>query len=126
MGPKYQLELLFSIVCKYYNVEEKRAKGLDRKRILVLARHMYVYIARQKTSFSLEVITDLINRDHSSGTHAVKVIENDYKFLNSRRKEFWDIVNQFENSQPCKIEVIDVDLLKITINRTKSFINSGI
>ena len=47
-----------------------------RKGNLPMVRHLYAYISRRTTSYSLEYIGSVIGRDHASILHSVKTINN--------------------------------------------------
>ena len=64
--------------CAYFEVKIASVKGQSRKRLVVRARHIIIYLLRQKTKLSLEEIgKELGGRHHTTCIHAVQMI-NDY------------------------------------------------
>ena len=51
-------------------------RSANRKRNLVMARHITCYFARKYTSASLHEIGANLNRDHTTVIHSVKTVEN--------------------------------------------------
>lgn len=60
------LDYLLSKVSAEFEISEATIKGRSRKEKVVLARHIFAFIARVKFGFSLPVIGKFINRDHTS------------------------------------------------------------
>ncbi len=67
------------LVCKYYKVEPTMLASKSRKRIHVLPRNIYVYLARQHTEKSVEQIAKSINRSHSTVLYAYETITHKMK-----------------------------------------------
>ena len=59
-------------VCNYYDRPVEHLKGPSRLKQIVKPRHLYMYLATRMTECSLSEIGALINRDHSSVSHAIK------------------------------------------------------
>ena len=57
-------------------VSVERIKGRERHRHIVTARQIYFYYARKHTTHSLAEIGSLVNKDHATTLHGIKVIEN--------------------------------------------------
>ena len=60
------LDYLLSIVSAELSVSEKLIKGESRRPKVVLARHIFCFIARVKFGFKLFEIANFINRAHTS------------------------------------------------------------
>ena len=66
-------------VCIYYNVTNEQIRGKKRHRAklpIVPARHMAMYIIKQKLNLTLKHIADLFGRDHTTVIHALRSIKN--------------------------------------------------
>ena len=63
------------IVCAVTNMKPNEFKGTQRERRFVNARHVYFYLARELTKFSLERIGHRCgNRDHSTVLHGIRKV----------------------------------------------------
>ena len=64
--------------CAYYEVSINSVKGKSRKRIVVKARHIIMYLLRMKTGLTLEEVgKQMGGRHYSTCIHAVQMV-NDY------------------------------------------------
>lgn len=79
LNPRQREELaneFIECVCIYYNITNKDIRGKDRFRNIVMARHMAMYILREKVKLKLKVIGDLFGRDHTTVMNAIRSIKN--------------------------------------------------
>ena len=82
-------------VCKHYNVEQRQVSGKSRKRELVIARQVSMYLAQKYTKMPASRIGKLVGgRDHSTVIHSCSQIEQRMKI----EKCFAEEVNSIENS----------------------------
>lgn len=72
-----ELKKIKETVEKYFNYKDIGIK--NRKREIVEARVIYMFLAAELTSYSYESIAHVINRDHSTVTHAINVIYDQWK-----------------------------------------------
>ena len=72
-----ELRQIKKTVEKYFNFKDIGVK--TRTRELVEARVVYMFLAAELTSYSYESIAHVINRDHSTVTHAINVIYDQWK-----------------------------------------------
>ena len=74
-------------------------KGKDRKGDIVTARHIYRYLAKKHTKWTLGKISEAVDGDHASCLHSVKVINNElchpvFKYaMGERLNKIMEIVN---------------------------------
>lgn len=79
MTPKQRLALCNEIiekVCSYYAVTNEDIIGKSRCRDIIKARHMAIYIIRNKVKYKLKATGTLFNRDHTTVIHAIQNINN--------------------------------------------------
>ena len=69
-------EQLLSIVSQVTGVGQKDILSKSRNRDVCLAKHLYCYFLREKFNLKLKQISSLMNNDHSTVLHSLKVIEN--------------------------------------------------
>lgn len=116
-------ETILSICSDVLNIPEAEIKGKSRKAEVVIARHIYCYIATNKTNYTLQYIGFLINRDHSSVIHASK---NIYGFLSLKDDiatiNYNLVLDKIEQKSYRNIVVQDVNLLELSQNYTNSFV----
>ena len=73
---KVTIELIQSIVCKYFKISKNEMLSSRRSRYLVRPRQAAIYLAKILTSKSLpEIGREFSNRDHTTIIHSVKTIE---------------------------------------------------
>ena len=113
-------EEILSIVSDYYNLNISQIQSETRKAKIVYARHIYNYLAKTLTIEKTEYIGLLIKKDRTTVLHSVKKISNEIQLYS-------DIVNDVflltERISENKLVIKDIDLLQLSINYTKSFLN---
>ena len=89
-----------SAVCKKYSVKPIEITSLSRKKNVVSARQIIVYLLQKYTDLSTTQIGTCIGRDHSTVIHSSAVVkkrmddDNDFKLeVNSLEKELATEVN---------------------------------
>lgn len=69
------IDLIQDTVCKYFNIDQKQVQSKSRKREIVHARQVSMFLSKKYTDLSLARIGDLIGkRDHATVLHACKNI----------------------------------------------------
>ena len=87
------IESIQNTVCKYFNIDNKLIHSKSRKREIVHARQVSMYLSKKHTDFSLARIGEMIGkRDHATVLHACKSISG-----------LLDIDKTFKNNL-CEIE----------------------
>jgi chromosomal replication initiator protein len=70
------IEFIQKIVASHYNIPVEQLKDKTRKKLIVTARKLSMYLAKQLSDKSLVNIGEYFgNRDHSTVIHAIKSIE---------------------------------------------------
>jgi hypothetical protein len=64
------IEEIINSIIKHYNITKEQLFGKTRKANIVEARHVFMYILREKFKLSFPAIGRIINRDHTSIMHA--------------------------------------------------------
>lgn len=74
------LDIIMDTVCDHMNVTPQDINGKSRKKDVVLARQMVMYIAQKRTNMPASRLGRLIGgRDHSTVLHSLKKIEKELK-----------------------------------------------
>ena len=82
-------------VCNHFNVSPSAVGGKSRKRDLVVARQVSMYLAHKYTKMPASRIGKLVgNRDHSTVIHSCSQVETRLKI----DKDFLDEIQSIENS----------------------------
>ena len=84
-------------VCDYYHVSAEEVGGKSRKRNLVVARQVSMYLAQKHTRMPAARIGKLIaGRDHSTVLHSCEKVEEKIKTDNKFSEEIANIENSFK------------------------------
>lgn len=71
------IDHIIKVVCEHYGIETEKIHDKSRRREIVQARQMAMYLAKQTTDYSAAKIGKLIgDRDHATVLHAVKTVKN--------------------------------------------------
>ncbi|MBR6179847.1 MAG: chromosomal replication initiator protein DnaA [Prevotella sp.] len=84
-------------VCEFYNVPVEEVGGKSRKRNLVIARQVSMYLAQKHTKMPAARIGKLIaGRDHSTVLHSCEKVEERMKIDNHFSEEIINIEHSFK------------------------------
>lgn len=84
-------------VCEFYNVPVEEVGGKSRKRNLVIARQVSMYLAQKHTKMPAARIGKLIaGRDHSTVLHSCEKVEERMKIDSHFSEEILNIENSFK------------------------------
>ncbi len=71
------IETITKIVCEHFEVDENKVREKNRKKEVVIARQVAMYLAKKLTNFSLKTIgLHFGGRDHSTVIHAFNSVDN--------------------------------------------------
>ncbi|MDR1601499.1 MAG: chromosomal replication initiator protein DnaA [Tannerella sp.] len=71
------IEKIIKVVCEHFNMDESLIQSSSRKREIVLARQISMYLAKKYTDHSLAHIGKSIGgKDHATVLHSIKAIKN--------------------------------------------------
>lgn len=92
------IDFITKTVCEYFGVQENKVREKNRKKEVVIARQVAMYLSKVLTQSSLKTIgLHFGGRDHSTVIHAFNSVEEDIK----SNEQFKDTVNSIKN----KIEI---------------------
>jgi len=91
---KITIDLIQSIVCKFFKISKNEMLSSRRSRYLVRPRQTAIYLTKILTSKSLpEIGREFSNRDHTTIIHSVKTIEK----LKEKDPEMVENINKLKN-----------------------------
>jgi chromosomal replication initiator protein len=91
---KVTIDLIQTIVCKFFKISKNEMLSSRRSRYLVRPRQTAIYLTKILTSKSLpEIGREFSNRDHTTIIHSVKTIEK----LKEKDPEMVDNINKLKN-----------------------------
>ena len=91
---KVTIDLIQTIVCKFFKISKNEMLSSRRSRYLVRPRQTAIYLTKILTSKSLpEIGREFSNRDHTTIIHSVKTIEK----LKESNTEMVDNINKLKN-----------------------------
>ena len=91
---KVTIDLIQTVVCKFFKISKNEMLSSRRSRYLVRPRQTAIYLAKSLTSKSLpEIGREFSNRDHTTIIHSVKTIEK----IKEKDSEMVDNINKLKN-----------------------------
>jgi chromosomal replication initiator protein len=91
---KVTIDLIQTVVCKFFKISKNEMLSSRRSRYLVRPRQTAIYLTKILTSKSLpEIGREFSNRDHTTIIHYVKTIEN----IKEKNPEMVDNINKLKN-----------------------------
>ncbi|MDC3016485.1 chromosomal replication initiator protein DnaA [Candidatus Pelagibacter sp.] len=91
---KVTIDLIQTLVCKYFKISKNEMLSSRRSRYLVRPRQTAIYLTKILTSKSLpEIGREFSNRDHTTIIHSVKTIEK----LKEKDQEMVENINKLKN-----------------------------
>lgn len=93
-------EDLMVLVARYYKLSPEVLRGKSRKKNIVLARHVAMFLLRQVMGLSLSEVGQVLGfRDHSTVDHACKKVERLAKMVPALRTEIDNLRLRVVSSQ---------------------------
>ena len=91
---KVTIDLIQTVVCKFFKISKNEMLSSRRSRYLVRPRQTAIYLTKILTSKSLpEIGREFSNRDHTTIIHSVKTIEK----LKEKNPDMVDNINKLKN-----------------------------
>ena len=89
------IQMIQDIVCKYFNLEQSILQTKSRKREIVQARQITMYLSKKYTDCSFSLIGKMIGKkDHATVLHACKTIKDQIDINKSFRSSIEEIESQ--------------------------------
>ena len=86
---------IINAACKYYHVDFQAVKSKARDKEITLVRQIIVYLLKKYTNHSLQEISTIINREHSTVLYALREMKKDLQTQVSVQKALKSIEQQF-------------------------------
>ncbi len=91
---KVTIDLIQTIVCRYFKISKNEMLSSRRSRYLVRPRQIAIYLTKILTSKSLpEIGREFSNRDHTTIIHSVKTVEK----LKEKNSDMVNNINKLKN-----------------------------
>jgi len=91
---KISIDLIQTLVCKFFKISKNEMLSSRRSRYLVRPRQTAIYLSKLLTSKSLpEIGREFSNRDHTTIIHSVKTVEK----LKEKNPEMVENINKLKN-----------------------------
>ena len=91
---KVTIDLIQTLVCKFFKISKNEMLSARRSRYLVRPRQTAIYLAKILTSKSLpEIGREFSNRDHTTIIHSVKTIEK----IKEKDPQMVENINKLKN-----------------------------
>ncbi len=88
------IESITKTVCEYFNITENKIRDKTRKKEVVHARQLSMFLSKEMTISSLKTIgLHFGGRDHSTVVHACAAIEN----KKNQNSSFCNLINELKN-----------------------------
>ena len=100
IDPKLLINIILNIVCNYYGISKIDIFSVKRHRNIVRARYFFIYLVRRKTQLTLTEIGGILNRDHTTCTHAIQEINSQLsnKFDDSYRDDYRELMEMYDKN----------------------------
>jgi chromosomal replication initiator protein len=86
------LEKIQNVVCMYFNIDMREIHSKSRKREIVQARQVAMFLSKKYTDYSYSHIGNLVGkRDHATVLHACRAIQDSIDVDKSFRLKMTDI-----------------------------------
>lgn len=86
-------------ICSRYDVQWSSVLSKNRVRVVVDARRLYCGILRNVFGLTFQEIGDMLNKNHATIVHSIKVHDNFVRILKSYKKNYEEIENMFYISE---------------------------
>lgn len=95
---KITIQMIQDVVCKYFNLELAQIQTTSRKREIVQARQITMYLSKKYTNYSLSHIGKVVGKkDHATVLHACKTIKDQIEINKSFRSSVEEIEGMLKN-----------------------------
>lgn len=90
------LETILEVVSFYYEIEEENITSPSRSSDVIMARKIFIYLARHMTNYSTPQIGIFLERHHTSVLNAEKSIKKEIKNDNILAEQIKELINKVQ------------------------------
>lgn len=91
------IEQILNVTCKHFGIEAKLVHSKSRKREVVQARHIAMFLAKEYTEYSTPKIGKFIgNRNHSTVIHACKTVKHQSEVDKNYKEELESVKEELK------------------------------
>lgn len=83
-----KIEIILNTVCYGYEIKPIAIRAKNRQSNIREARQLVAYLIREYTDLSLPKVGFVINRDHTTVIHSIKVVRNEIEFNKDYRRKY--------------------------------------
>jgi len=92
------IQMIQEVVCNYFNLEQSLIQTRSRKREIVQARQITMYLSKKYTDCSFSLIGKIVGKkDHATVLHACKTIKDQIEINKSFRSTVEEIETRIKN-----------------------------
>tara|TARA_R100000655_G_scaffold5935_4_gene17658 strand:- start:997 stop:1479 length:483 start_codon:yes stop_codon:yes gene_type:complete len=113
----YYDEIIVNEICEIYDVEKERLFLGSRKRNIIQAKRLYIYILREVFDMTLKNIGKVTNLHHASIIHHHEQFKFEYETYESEQQNFERVENKIIEVEVDE-EIRDLEEQLNTINNT--------
>lgn len=107
------LEQILKFVCDYYLEDIQKVKSKTRRSNIVSIRHLYTYLAKMHhLRFGHREIAEILNRDHSTSVHSIKMVNNRCSVDSAYNAKVQDLAIEFSREFQSVVKVTKVKTVK--------------
>lgn len=90
------LDNLIDIALDYYKIDRSLVTGKSRKRNIVIARQMIMYLAKQMTNYSFKEIGQALGRDHSTVIYSCNAMQDQIETIPEIKNDYEELRKKLE------------------------------
>ena len=83
-----KIEIILNTVCYGYEIKPIAIRAKNRQSNIREARQLTAYLVKEYTGLSLSKVGFVINRDHSTVIHSIKVVKGEIQFNKDYRRKY--------------------------------------
>jgi chromosomal replication initiation ATPase DnaA len=88
-----KIRIILNTVCYGYEIKPIAIKGKNRQSNIREARQLVAYFVREYTGLSFPKVGFVINRDHATVMHSIKVVKSEIEFNKDYRRKY-ELINE--------------------------------
>lgn len=92
------MEKIAKIVAEAYGIEYYTMFKKSRKRTLVAARQMTIFLSRMFYGLSLSELADFFGKDHATAIHSIKTVTNEIETNRAKKSEYIQLLRMIREA----------------------------